>query len=256
MLGISLEGAPGIGDMIQFTSMPENYFKATGKKLIDVDKAWVFDHNPYVVRNEQPKEIINLWKFPLDKIKYPGRPIYTSLAERNALMLSVPVSLAHPRLYKFEECESSGTVIVHTTGTQAVHTWRGYDQAMILNEEIIRHIKLKYHGYAMIQVGGKDDVPVPGAADLRGKTDDVWRLVGLIAQASVFIGPDSGPSWIAACYPRVQTKKVLMQAPPEYFDNYIPMKVTDPSTHWHDSCFRYYNRSKRDAGMTLSYLKL
>jgi hypothetical protein len=50
MIGISVNPKIGIGDGIQFSSVPENYFIATGKKLYDVSKPWFFDHNPYVTR--------------------------------------------------------------------------------------------------------------------------------------------------------------------------------------------------------------
>lgn len=258
MIGITFKDAPGIGDKIQFTSVPENYYLATGKKLIDVDKSWVFDYNPFVVRDSEPDQIVDLWNYDLKKIRI-HRPVYTCLAERNAAMLGVPAQLTHPCLYRFEENQAnSGYIVIHTTGSPGIHEWRGYDQPMALSREVCEHVVNRYRSqYGILQVGKHADVPCEGAEDMRGVSNgDIWRLVRMIAGAQMFVGPDSGPSYIAACYPRVQAKKVLMQAPPEYFDDYIPMQVANSGTHWHDFNFRYYNRSARDAGMTLSYLKI
>ena len=49
-----------IGDWVYASSLPENYFKLTNHKIIDVDKSWVFDHNPYVDRESEPNKVIDL----------------------------------------------------------------------------------------------------------------------------------------------------------------------------------------------------
>ncbi len=49
-LGIFIDGN-GIGDQLQFTSIPENYYKNTGEKLVDLKRFWGFDGNPYVERD-------------------------------------------------------------------------------------------------------------------------------------------------------------------------------------------------------------
>src|SRR5512146_2942611 len=56
---------PGIGDAVQFSSLPENYFRSTGEKLLDLSRSWVFDHNPFVVRDVKraPIRSIELWNF-------------------------------------------------------------------------------------------------------------------------------------------------------------------------------------------------
>ena len=64
MLGVTLSGASRMGDKLQFASFPENYYKNTGEKVIDLDCAWVFDHNPFVVRGEAPTSVVNLWRHP------------------------------------------------------------------------------------------------------------------------------------------------------------------------------------------------
>ncbi len=68
---------------------------------------------------------------------------------------------------------------------------------------------------------------------------------------------DSGPYWIAACYPGIFRKKVLMQYPPEYLHNrFVPMLLLNLHVHWHDASCLYYNRTTDDAGITYSYLKI
>src|SRR6202167_1343909 len=64
MLGITFRGASGLGDKLQFSSFPENYFRNAGEKVIDVDRSWIFDHNPYVERDKVPDRMIDLWTQP------------------------------------------------------------------------------------------------------------------------------------------------------------------------------------------------
>jgi ADP-heptose:LPS heptosyltransferase len=81
--------------------------------------------------------------------------------------------------------------------------------------------------------------------------------VKIVAQAGIFIGVDSGPYWIAACFPRIFRKKVLMQYSPDYLRRkFVPMHVINPHVQWHDASCLYFNRGPDDAGVTFSYLKL
>jgi len=50
-IGIDIEGSKGIGDKVQYSGLPESFYKFYGIKLIDVKKSWVFKHNPYVRRD-------------------------------------------------------------------------------------------------------------------------------------------------------------------------------------------------------------
>jgi ADP-heptose:LPS heptosyltransferase len=116
-------------------------------------------------------------------------------------------------------------------------------------------VKRKYSGYEVIQVGLPDDLDAQ-VVDCRG-LDDIWEVARIIASAKAFIGVDSGPSWIAACFPSVFNKKVLVQYPVEYLrTSFVPMHVLRFYQHWHDMSFTYFNRTKDDADVTYSYLKL
>jgi len=106
-----------------------------------------------------------------------------------------------------------------------------------------------------LQVGASDDIDAR-VVDCRG-LGEIWDVVKIIAQAHLFIGVDSGPSWISACYPNIFRKKVLVQYPPEFLrHSFVPMHLLIPHQHWHDPAFMYFNRSPDDAGITYSYLKL
>ncbi|MFD1556903.1 hypothetical protein ACFSHT_14945 [Paraburkholderia silviterrae] len=263
MLGITLEGALGLGDQLQFSSFPENHYRNTGQKIVDVDRAWIFDHNPYVVRNEQSERVLNLWskQWPWAELvpapEYEKKPVYSSIAERTGTIFGHVAYLRHPRLYRFEELPTlERRIVIHTTGKRVpVQSAYGEDHARCLSEEIIDHIRKTYAGYEIIQVGSLDDIDAQ-VVDCRG-IGDIWEVVRLIAQARIYIGVDSGPYWIASCFPKIFRKKVLMQYPPEFLrDGFVPMHALNAHTHWHDHSCLYFNRTVDDAGITYGYLKL
>jgi hypothetical protein len=264
MLGISINGARGLGDQIQFSSFPENYYRNTGQHVIDLDRAWIFDHNPFVVREGQPSQTVNLWSQPWPEAAgmppntYLAKPIFFSIADRTAGIFRHTAYLRHPRLYAYEDLPAiTNRLVLHTAGKPGatVLSHMGEDHPRILSAEIIEHIRCRYRAYEIIQIGSKDD-PDARVTDHRG-LDDIWDTVKTVAQAAIFIGVDSGPSWIAACYPHIFNKKVLMQYPPEFLrTSFVPMHALVPHHHWHDASFTYYNRSPDDAGVTYSFLKL
>jgi hypothetical protein len=271
MLGITIRGAIGLGDKIQFASFPENYYKNTGQKVIDLDHVWIFDHNPYVVRDQEPSETIDISKinWPLKRAykywpirarftpkHYKDKPTYFSIADRTSSIFNHVTYLRHPRLYQFENLPIiPKRIVIHTTGKQLVVKKRGEDGFKLLSPEIIDHIKETYKDYEIIQVGSKEDDDAK-VIDCRG-LENIWDVVKIISQASMFIGVDSGPSWIAACYPRIFRKKIISQHPLEFLRNdFVPMHKLNPHLHWHDISCLYFNRFKEDAGVTYSYLKL
>ena len=97
--GISLGGAHpiGIGDAIQFTSLPENYYRTTGKKLVDVSHHWVFDKNPFVLRGVFPNKVHRLWERVV--CGNVGEGPFRSNAEVWAKMLGVEVHTRRPNLW-------------------------------------------------------------------------------------------------------------------------------------------------------------
>jgi hypothetical protein len=263
MIGITMVGGHGLGDKLQFTSFPENYFRNTGERVIDLDHSWVFDHNPFIVRNIEPDSIVNLWttdwpwKAEITNVDYERRPVYGSTAERTGMIFGHEAYLRHARLYRFEDLPTiQRRVVIHTTGSKLKPAYdQGEDQIRQLSPEIIEHIREKYADYEIIQVGASTDLDAQ-VIDCRGM-EDIWETVRIIAQANIYIGVDSGPYWIASCYPRIFRKKILMQYPPEYLrKNFVPMHVLRSHSHWQDASCLYFNRTMDDAGITYSYLKL
>ena len=263
MIGITFRGAQGLGDQLQFSSFPENHFRNTGEKVVDLDRPWFFDHNPYVVRDVVPDRSVDLWtsEWPLRRgmafDEYAAKPVFFSLAERTCSIFGHVAYVRHPRLYRFEDLPRlDKRLVLHTTGRAiAPQPAHGEDARRILSEEIIEHVRSTYRDYEIVQVGSKDDIDAR-VVDCRG-IPDIWEVARIIAQASIFIGVDSGLYWIAACFPRIFRKKVLMQYPPEYLrSRFVPMHIPKPHVHWHDASCLYFNRTRDDAGVTYSYLKL
>ncbi len=247
--GISINHHIGIGDAIQFSSVPENYFRATGDRLIDTSQPWFFDHNPYVIRDKRiiPTHTQELWNFPR-KYNWPiVRPerLYLSNAEIHAAVMQVPVVLNRPRLYQFEDFpyENRKRILLHIDGRS-----HGY-----MPDHVIKHVIDKYGPTGnLYQVGeSRKDIGIP-----KIKTPNLWNLAEVISTARLFIGMDSGPSWIAACYPDVVVKKLRMKQKPEQLVNWIPLSESNVHSHWDDRLHTTYNPSEDDVGFTYSYRRL
>lgn len=254
MKGIAVRENIGIGDKIQFSSLPENYFRATGEKLVDVSKCWIFDHNPFVVRDVEPKETVELWNFP--QVRPWPNPraftqdpaVYLSNAEVIASAFNVPVVLNRPRLYRFEDFpfEKREKILFHPVG-------KSHGQ---LPNHVIDHVLKKYGPTGQLcQLG------LPGDLDLglpKIETKSLWDLAEVISSARMFIGADSGPSWVAACFPdivvkKVRTRKVHGQ---KEFKDWIPLEIANIHSHWDDRLFQICNPTEDDLGAFPSYRRL
>ena len=252
MLGITLKTKIGLGDGLQFSSLPENYHRTTGQKLLDISKPWFFDHNPFVVRdeNETPDKTIELWNFPRIRQWPILRPhkVYLSNAEIHAAMLNVRTFLNRPRLYKFEDVSfrDRKKIILHTDGKSNGR----------MPEKVIKHILDKYEstGYLM-QIGPPTSAVLPGVQ--RIETPTYWDLAEMISDARLFIGVDSGPSWIASCFPDILVKVIrLKPTPMERYEKWVPLEVDNVHSHWDDRCRQMFNTTEDDIGFTYSYRKL
>lgn len=254
MLGISLRENIGLGDKVQFSSLPENYFRHTGEKLIDVSKSWIFDHNPFVIRDKEPSEVFELWNFPqirpwANPRLYPNDPmVYLSNAEVIASALKIPVKLNRPRLYKFEDFpfEKRELILFHPTGKS-----HG-----TLPDHVIEHVIKKYEPTGQLfQIGKKDD---PSVGIPKIITETFWDLAHLCSTARMLIGADSGPSWVAACYPdvvikKVRTRKVHGQ---KELKDWVPLEINNIHAHWDDRIFQIHNETEDDVGAFPSYRRL
>ena len=253
-IGVSVPRYIGIGDGMQFTSLPENYFMGTGRRLIDVSKPWFFDHNPYIDRtgSREPDKVIDLWNFP-NKWEWPKprmKPeVYVTNAEIWASLLDVSVVLNRPRLYQFEHFpfEMRHMILFHTHG-------RSHGN---LPDHVIDHVITKYKKTnQLFHIGLESD---PDLGIPRIKTPNLWSLVELISKSKLFIGVDSGPSWIAACFPDIMIKKIRNRPVhgEKSFMEWVPLERDNIHSHWDDrTLFQIFHGGEQDMNFMSSYTKL
>lgn len=254
IIGISIKENIGLGDKIQYSSVPENYFKSTGRKLVDVSKPWFFDYNPYVLRGVKPDKIVELWNFPtVDPWKNPRKfptdpPVYLCNAEVPAARLGVKTYLNRPRLYRFEDFpfETREKILLHTHGKS-----HG-----AMPDHVIDHVIQKYG-----KLGTLFHIGLPSDPDIgipKISTPTLWDLARVLSEARVFIGVDSGPSWVAACFPDVISKKVKLRyvAGQKELCDWVPLEIKNVHAHWDDRAFQICNPTGDDVGFTSSYLRI
>lgn len=252
-IGITIDARIGLGDALQFCSLPENYSRAKGgKKLVDLSRPWFFDHNPYVDRGtSQVDEKIEMWNFPqqyewpLPRKEYEPQ-IYLSNAEIWTSVLRVPVVMNRMRLYRFEDFpfEKRKMILFHIDG-------RSHGE---MPEHIIQHVIKKYSPTDQLFLIGN---PKKNYGLKVIKTNTLWDLAEVISQCRMYIGIDSGPSWIASCYPDVITKIVRTKPnPPELFEDWIPLEKKNIHSMWDSRERMTHNVSDRDIGFTWSYKRI
>ena len=233
------------GDAIQFACIPENYYRNTGKKLIDVSNSFVWDHNPFIIRGEKPDETIDLWRHDFPHSPDECDP-FLSKSERWCAGLNLKMFLRHPRLYVHEDIVPSFNppiVTVHCTGKS-----RGS-----LSDAIIEAIRQKYEKWTIVQVGGRGDKPTP-FVDLRGAS--FLEGAELVANSQVFIGLDSVMYHVARCYPRVRRKVIIQDShfDKEQLQKFHPFR--GGFDDWIDFDTEYFNEFDYDIGITNALHKI
>lgn len=250
--GVTIRADIGIGDKMQYTSLPENYFRSTGERLIDVSKSWVFDYNPYVLRDVEASKVIELWNFGPKQYEWP-RPrtspaVYTCNAEIWASLFQAKLFLNRPRLYKFETMNfgERDYILLHTHG-------RSHGT---MPDHVIDHVINKYKPTRKLYHIGLPSDPSYGIPKI--VTPTLWDLAAVISRARMFIGVDSGPSWIAAAYPDVITKKIRLRTVhgEKPMSEWVPLEIDNIHSHWDDRLFQIYNPSEEDVNFMASYNKL
>lgn len=233
---------PGIGDKIQFSAIPENYYKSTGEKLVDIEKCWVFDHNPYVLRgNYQLESSVNLWNLQLTKEALSKEELFNEIFE-------IKTFLRHPRLYIYEDLTPDYySITIHTNGKS-----RGGEMSQKIIDQIIKN----YPNHKIYQIGGKEDKKTP-FIDSKGLS--IWETAKLIASCGTFIGVNSSMMNLAKCYPKVR-KKVLFNEKncPDWRGNeeLKTFKPVSPKDTWIDYNWEYFNTTEADIGITNTYFKI
>lgn len=250
MLGIAIKTYIGIGDAIQFSSVPENYYRATGKKLIDVNHPWFFDHNPFVIRDHKaiPESVTEMWNFGPKQYEWPMlRPqaVYMSNAEIGAAVFNVTTVLNRPRLYKYEDFpfNQRDKILFHVSG-------RSHGE---MPKHVVDHVLKKYMPTKRLyQIG----LAGPSLGIPKIETKTLWDLAKVLSEAQMLIGMDSGPSWIAACYPDVIIKKLRTRPEPDVLKTWVPLSTYNIHSFWDDRCHQIFNVTEEDIGFTSSYRKI
>ena len=235
---------PGIGDHVHYTFWPEIYYENTGKKLVDLNKKWCYDYNPFVERDKPVDIAFCPWE--LDKLL--PKKHYLNAPEQVFSWLNFKVNIRHPRLYRFEDIVPiPGTVCVNTTG-KSMHTE--------IPDKVIDLISETYRDYQIFQVGGINDRNTP-FIDRRGL--GMWNTAELIAKSQIFIGVNSGMMHIADCYPRVCKKILIDERSLEELKQWWPCsRIMEPisDSHWLNTTMAYYNYSDNDIGITYTWRKI
>jgi hypothetical protein len=238
-----------MGDWLLASSFPENVFKLRNEKVIDVYKSWVFDYNPYVVRDVKAERIIDIMPAWVEYAR--NSPVIYSFSDSLLTMFldykGQPL-LRHPRLYRYEDLEMiPDRIVLHIEGGRNKPTPR------FMDEQVINFILDKYKNYDIIQVGGKNDRIIEGTKNCLGA--DIWESVKIISQCAMFIGVDSGPLHIAQAYPRINRKMIVTKAQfdRDWPEHYWPMNPKDHFSFWYDWDINYFNEFDRDIGITTSY---
>ncbi len=265
-----------IGDQICTTAIPENIFKMTGQKCVVTDpRIWAFKHNPYVIHGMSEAEASKLPEITLMPDARIKEQIEHFSKVRNSYVTSNPteymcvnigiknIDLRHPRLYIHEDVEIiPNKITVHTTGSdrsregsENIRAWAGEDALKQMTDDIIDAVMRNYKGYEIVQIGGKNDVPLKGNfIDKRGL--DIWDTAKEVASSSRFIGVNSGMTQIANCYPRVDKRVFMTEFPREVLMAHKAGDIRNFSFSWFDSSHIFFNRFEYDAGETYSYLKI
>lgn len=263
-VGIGIEGI-GIGDKLQYTHLPENLYRNFGVKLIDPFKYWVFDKNPYVVRDESPNMLVILDKlFNLPESEYLtayGKQDF-SKASKHCKTLGIKCYLRHYYLYDQEDQNINYNQI-------AIHVGPGKSTAGEIPDKVISLIKDKYKSFNFVQVGSAHDKNI-NVTDKRGSS--LAEMISIIKNSFIFIGVNSGPMNIANCYPNIIKKIILTDGNNEYpkfrtnYEDFLTKEFV-PQMHygkmphagqenWLDFAAVYYNVSENDMGVTFSYKKI
>lgn len=258
-IGIKM-GVGSLGNTVMWSHLPENFYRCHGAKLVDVEKKWVYDFNPYVERDMEVDETFDLSWIDHREWVPDGRnlPVALSKADDAFLRLGVGrIVLRHPRLYRFEDVPTvRNKVIVHAHSDSNEWPLPHYEcRRRHLPEHVFARIRERYADCELVQIGGAGDPLLEGVLDRRGLA--IWDTVREMANAALFIGIDSGPWHLCACFPRIPRKVILSQFDVEYLRTaFIPMSSGFKHHHWHDWGCLFYNCSEEDAGVTFSYRKI
>lgn len=240
-------GGHHIGDSIVYSSFPENFFLNFNNKIIDLEKYWIFDNNPYVLRDIKPDIVINL---PEEAHKYPRNIFFETIVARNNFFgrYKLDVHLTKPNLYIHQNVVQNKSICLHLTG-------KSFHQ--LIPEYIITHILEKYKEYKIYQIGGQNDLIINNTINKLGLS--IYESARLIAESEIFIGINSGMMHLANCYNNVIKKIILNRSEDEFKLSKASIRTPQNEKYsvagfdWYDMDNELYNLSDNNLGVTNSY---
>ena len=257
MTGFTWDGGKNkLGDQICRTSLPENFFKNTGDKLINFGVPF-FENNPYVIHSESVHpntlsrvEKRSLWNYTVGNVcTANSKTMAHEICKNWGLEKTY---LTKPRLYIYEEIKPyPRSLVINTTGSN-----QGAIPLHVLNMITEKYKKTHW----ITQIGSVHDIDCECDSDARGKT---WQeSARIIAESEIFIGVCSFCMWLANCY-NIRKKIILVNKNKERCENFWPRVFTNehldnPFDTWIEwsSGLEVYNTFKEDLGMTRSYLEI
>lgn len=250
-------GRQKLGDFLSRTSLPENYYKNTGDKLINLGDSEFFRYNPFCISAQEihPNTLSrvekrSIWNYTIGNICNANCKTMAHELCRNWGLEKVykfgPDLYLHNELTPYPK-----TIAVHTTGNN-----QGTIPIFVLN-----HIREVYKDYLLIQIGGVFDIDAPFDIDRRGAK---WEMTAkMIAESEIFIGPDSFCMWVAKCYGKVHKKLILVNKDRERCENFWPRGFgneypNNPFDTWVEVSdgLQIYNTFSENLGVTQSYLNI
>lgn len=241
------------GDFLSRFSLPENYYKNTGNKLVDIDNSEFGKYNPFLLKKEEIDsnilnniEIRDIWRYKCGNIHGNYKTTAHQICDWWGLEKCYKTN---PDLYIYKDLPKfPRSLVINTTGK----TRGGMPQ------DVINFITNKYHkeNYHIFQIGSKTDVDANVDFDRRGCS--IWESAKIMSECEIFIGLDSLCYWLSKCYTGIKRKIILVNNTEEECENFMPNGFPENGS-WRgwlecNSGEEYYNCFDRDMGVTRSYL--
>jgi hypothetical protein len=245
MTGIIWGGPQKIGDTVALVShLPENYYKNTGNKLIDLDNIACLDHNPYVVRGQEPTEIWKIWG------SSPAAQATQAATICNRFGLKCYRN--RPRLYQYEQIKQSPLYSLYNS---VVLHFRGESVGMVpINVQNYIINKYKERGWWTVQVGNQLDYYCGADFDRRDNT--FWDTCRYVAESQEVVCVDSCVYHIAQAYD-TRIKVILVNKTEEELLDFHPLMWDfGKNCGWVGANCEVYNTFDHDIGLTRSYLSI
>lgn len=241
------------GDQLVFTSLPENFYKNTGEKLINVENLHFFSQNPYVIQGSEihPNtltrvETRDLWNFSFGRVETDTCKTFAEeICKRWDLK---KIYKNRPDFYIYQNNRPyPRNICIATTGKTV--------GAIPL--KILRYIREKYRDYLVWQIGGLSDVDAGADIDRRGGT--FFDSCKIISECEQLITIDSAPYWLGKMYPNCRLKIILVNKNEQECENFMPRGFPNPTNSWRgwlECGNEYFNVFEESLGITNSFLEI